>query len=318
MENQCKERVDLLEALRQSRIEAGEEKPAKGEKLVKKSGNGGSTSSRTGLSSNSPFDRPSAGEPLGFIGDGTVPAVNYPDLSRPGPPLPMRPMPPPRDSSLDTHPGGTDKGINRRSVGDEPPPYQSAFQPALQLAPQPVSQPPPPPPTLPVPPKLVSRTSSPEKRSRMLTTLRAKDGKKPAKSKDRRPSPAGTSSKAAGLAWDSVSKSSGAKLGQSLATAGGSSTTLNTVQRTSLDEPITGRSESASEMEGTNFPRAKYTRHLSPNSYRQRPEVLGAKVYYGPFDDNEPAMSDQGSGSRPFYTEHQPTLYFFMPRGHLS
>ena len=321
MENQCKERVDLLEALRQSRLEAGEEKLVKGEKLLKKVGNGGSTSSRTGLSSNSPFDRPSTSESSAFIGDGTIPAVNYPDLSRPGPPLPMRPMPPPRDSSLDTHPGGTDRGTRRPSFGDEPPSYQSTFQPPQQpippATPQSSTQPPPPP-VLPVPPKLVSRTSSPEKRSRMLTTLRAnKDGKKPTRSKDRRPSPAGTSSKAAGLAWDSVSRPSGAKLGQSIATVGGSSTTLSTVQRTSVDEPGSAKRDSTSEMEGPTFPRTKYTRPLSPNTYRQHPEVLGAKVYFGPFDDDGPSVDDHSSGSGLSQVDHQNTLAPPTPPVHM-
>ena len=152
----------------------------------------------------------------------------------------------------------------------------------------------------------------------MLTTLRAnKDGKKPARSKDRRPSPAGTSSKAAGLAWDSTPRSSGAKLGQSMATAGTSSTTLSSVQRTSVDEPGADVRDSTSEMDGPVFPRTKYTRPLSPNSYRQRPEMLGAKVYYGPFDDDGPAANDRSNGNGPRQTDHQNTLAPPTPPAHM-
>ncbi|KAJ5033599.1 uncharacterized protein L3040_008711 [Drepanopeziza brunnea f. sp. 'multigermtubi'] len=81
MEMQCKERVDLLEALKQSREEKAEgETEATNGKAPKTL----SKISRQG----SDVDN---GE-KGFIGNGTVPAANYLDLSRPAlPSLPQRP-----------------------------------------------------------------------------------------------------------------------------------------------------------------------------------------------------------------------------------
>ncbi|PKY07350.1 AAA-domain-containing protein [Aspergillus campestris IBT 28561] len=64
LELQCRERVDLIEALRESRKD----------------------------SSSAPTRRSPAATPSGWIGDGTIPAVGYSDLSKP-PPLPTRPTP---------------------------------------------------------------------------------------------------------------------------------------------------------------------------------------------------------------------------------
>ena len=94
------------------------------------------------------------------------------------------------------------------------------------------------PPTLPVPPVKSSRTPSPDKKSHvMLTTLRGpKDGKKHSKSpraSGGRLGPPPASSKAAGLAWDSISKSAGQKLGQTLAGRNGSTTTVDSTRRDS-------------------------------------------------------------------------------------
>lgn len=83
----------------------------------------------------------------------------------------------------------------------------------------------------------------------MLTTLRTKDGKKPTKSPrasggHRIGTPA-ASSKAAGLAWDSTSQWSGQRLGPLVAGRNESSTTIDSVRRTSLDEQAASRPKSA-------------------------------------------------------------------------
>lgn len=187
MELQCKERVDLLLALGQSRAETNE-----------------------------------AGE-----SPNVVSAVNYPDLSKPPPPpLPLRP------SML-------------QKKGSQSPIERSQSSPQIPTAATTIPYTPPI--TLPVPPKQVSRTPSPEKRNRMLTTLRGtKDGKKPTKSPrtsgGRRPGPP-AASKAAGLAWDSTPRTSGQNLGQSLPAQGSSTTTLESYPRGSFGESSISRRE---------------------------------------------------------------------------
>lgn len=203
MEIQCKDRVDLLEALRRSRLETkkGKESSSDGETV-----RGRPSAVRTPRESMEQ-------ERKGFLGQGTVPAVDYPDLSRRPPPLPQRPAMSRRKSSeLQTS--------RSHSV-----PQKSAPGSSVPLSP----------PTVPVPSKLTSRTPSPDKKGRMLTTLRpGKDGKRPSRS----PRPLGgrrlgppAASKAAGLAWDSLSRTSGNRLGQSLADHGGSTATVNSVHR---------------------------------------------------------------------------------------
>lgn len=80
----------------------------------------------------------------------------------------------------------------------------------------------------------------------MLTTLRTKDGKKPSKSPRslgaRRTATPAASSKAAGLAWDSVSKASAQRLGPLSASRNGSTTTIDTLRRASFDENTASRS----------------------------------------------------------------------------
>jgi len=212
--------VDLLEALRKSREEAK---------------NGTNSSSNhlpirgrppTTARSDSHIGQ-AASATATTNGQGTMSAVNYPDLSRPAPPLPQRPTIPPRKSA---------EPLTERS-------FSSSFVPSIG-SPLPY-----PPPTLPAPPaqsKPKSRTPSPEKRSRMLTTLRTKDGKKPSKSPRplgaRRTATPAASSKAAGLAWDSVSKSSAQRLRPLSAGRNGSSTTLDSLRHPSHDDNAASRS----------------------------------------------------------------------------
>ena len=159
MELQCKERVELLEALRDSLKDAnsvnGSPKP------------NGNRESATHVQQ----------DPSGFIGGGTIPAVDYPDIAKPTP-LPRRPPPQTRNSSSGLRPAM------------EPVPSQVLSQRPLGPSPTPMSLP------------KSSRTPSPEKRSKMKTTLRAdKDAKKTAKGKQSSSKPP-AASKAAGLAWD--------------------------------------------------------------------------------------------------------------------
>ena len=149
MEIQCKERIDLLEALRDSREEANalDAKP---------------TAHVSSLRTSQPRTPTitTGKEKSGWIGEGTIPAIDYPQLARPGPPLPHRPH------------------VSREKSTDTQSQYPSLAPPDIQSTlPSKWA-----PPTLPASAKK-SRTPSPEKRSRLLTTLRPpKDGKRPQKS----------------------------------------------------------------------------------------------------------------------------------------
>ena len=225
MEMQCKERVDLLETLRKSRKE------------VKESGDRSSSSStirgRPPVPSKPDVPVEQQLSP-GWIGEGTVPAVNYPDLSRVPPPLPQRPALPKKDSDSPTERSYSSPQINTMA---NTTPYST--------------------PTLPVPAKKTSRTPSPDKKGHvMLTTLRGpKDGKKPYKSSRASggrfsgPQPA-ASSKAAGLAWDSISRHSGQKLGQSLGGRNSSTTTVDSTQRDSVGGNTSSRPNSNNVTDG--------------------------------------------------------------------
>ena len=225
MELQCKERVDLLDALRKSRKEA--------------KGNGDRSSSSSSATRGRP-PVPTKQDHLmghqantGWLGEGTVPAVNYPDLSRAPPALPQRPLLSARDSNYSP----TDRSYSSPQINS------------------PTSTTPYAPPALPIPATKTSRTPSPDKKSHvMLTTLRGpKDGKKHSKS----PRASGgrygappASSKAAGLAWDSISKGSGQKLSQTLAGRNGSTTTVDSYHRDGVGGNNTSRPDSTSFTDG--------------------------------------------------------------------
>ncbi|MCJ1310969.1 hypothetical protein MMC25_004638 [Agyrium rufum] len=281
MEMQCKERVDLLEALRQSRLEAkGDDKSGKSSSSL--------GSRNTAAAPPAPPYGSNSTEPIGFIGDGTIPAVNYPDLSKPGPALPYRPPVPPRHASSDVNSRPTlDTSISSRSFNDKSSP--NSLQPS----------------SLPTLPKPSSRTSSPEKRNRMLTTLRApKDGKRPVKSPKRKPSPkATTSSKAAGLAWDSISKGSGSKIGQAVASGEGNSTTSLLQPRSSMDGNNDDRRDSVTSQDhdGSINRRTNHPRPLSPLNTRTRDDMPLAKTF-----DGQPASRSRRGlelPTTPSYTE---------------
>ena len=214
MELQCKERVDLLEALKKSR------KEAKGDK---KSSDTSSKSTITKAAAH-------RSDASNWLGEGTIPPVNYPDLSRPEPPpLPLRPTFPPRQiSALQSS----------SSHGPSPIQMGSGSYGSAQTTPT-LSNTLPSTPSLPVPPTKVSRTPSPDKKGGrvMLTTLR---GPKDARKASKTPKvPSGrfnappASSKAAGLAWDQTSKAQN-----------GSSSTLDSGRRESMGGNNSSRPES--------------------------------------------------------------------------
>ena len=267
MEMQCKERVDLLEALKNSRAEIKEnvDKDRNSHALRKSTSTSKTTSGSTDRTSN------------GWLGQGTIPPIDYPDLSRPTPPLPQRPaFPQQKGSEVHTlRPGGIGAQVDLSRV---PPPYS--------------------PPNISEPPKDTSRTPSPDKRNRLRTTLRpTKDGKKSSKSREpvgRKTEPP-VASKAAGLAWDSISRSSGQRLGQNLANKNGSSATVNSIARDSTGDRSGYRRESASTpvdqssaVRSRSFVRPRSPpdllstdNHSRPNSYHERsveafPKVVSA------------------------------------------
>lgn len=211
MELQCKERVELLEALRDSRKEASENgsKDARASTGAQSSEMAGSSKSKEGS---------------GFIGHGTIPAVNYPDLARPGPPLPQRPVPTLANSSANSLPR-PDIGVRSSSAASIKP---------LSPNPGPVILP------------KTSRTPSPDKRSKMKTTLRpSKDNKRGKPKEPTSKKPQLVSSKAAGLAWDStpsytIPSTSGSAQEQSLAGASASVNVLSFARHPGRDSMSDG------------------------------------------------------------------------------
>lgn len=183
--------MDLLEALQESRKEAAAEnestdekdstrpmgpRPPKLEKGKRPLMSTGNTSS-----------------PQGWIGNGTIPAVDYMDLSKP-PPLPVRPSAAPAASltpatSLELKETALSSSSPRK-LSPSPVPA-AASSPGTSLT------------------KESSRGSSPERRKFMLTTLRQKKDPKKPKYKSSSSSRSGTrpaASKAAGLAWGATKK----------------------------------------------------------------------------------------------------------------
>ena len=174
LELQCKERIDLLEALRISRQE--------GPSLS-------STSSDQCTATTSSADRfDNRGK--GSIGQGTIPAVTYSELSRPA--LPKRPSLPIRTLSNQA----TTSSPSGGAIG-----YHNNSQPSTGAKILPQS------PILPPRPDQKLRSASPEKHT-MRTTLRSgRSTDRPSKSSRRSPRPAADgSSKAATLAWSSLGR----------------------------------------------------------------------------------------------------------------
>ncbi|KAK4999705.1 hypothetical protein LTR66_001301 [Elasticomyces elasticus] len=201
MEVQCKERVDLLEALKKSRTEAkdGDKTTTNGQPPA------------TDVDASTPKAAFEATTP-GWSEQRTTPAVHYPDLSRPPPALPPR-LIPHRPSYAS----------NMSSVNDVP---RSASVPEASSS---TMSPPTLAPHIVVPPKKGSRTPSPEKKGGMLRTLRAGGGKERTSSgrmvsglRNNRPPAA---AKAATQAWGSIqSPNFGSGTDHSLGDTNGAST----------------------------------------------------------------------------------------------
>ncbi|KAI0118129.1 AAA-domain-containing protein [Hypoxylon sp. NC0597] len=173
LEVQCKERIDLLEALRISR----EEDPS----FQFTQTSVGTEASVEGRSNTNTPER-------GWIGDGTIPAITYTELSKP--PLPKRPSFPSRNSSEQAAVG------LRSAMMDQDLSSSTTRPPSL------------PPYGASVPRRKSSRSPSPEKHT-MRTTLRS--GKQDKSSKQHRHTPTKISkgpgaSKAATLAWTSLER----------------------------------------------------------------------------------------------------------------
>ncbi|KAL1881375.1 hypothetical protein VTK73DRAFT_4382 [Phialemonium thermophilum] len=208
LELQCRERIDLLEALRQSRQEDVLQQ---------------SSSPHTEIRLAPSDDSYCHGNEKGWIGGGTVPAVTYPELSRP--------ILPPRT------------GTSTRASFDRPGDAKTT-RPSLK-------QPPPLLPTheesrIPANPRLPnlskSRTPSPDRHT-MRTTLRStKSGDKNSGMGTKRASSRSTegpgASKAASLAW--VALGIGEKLGRSSPARPGSATAIlarDSCETTRSNEP---------------------------------------------------------------------------------
>lgn len=178
LELQCKERIDLLEALRLSRLEAPRHDSS-------------SSDSRPSKSSSDSQDAGLSGQhERGWIGNGTIPAVTYTDLSRPSI---LR-----RESSQTRSSASGQAGLN-----------DIASQPATVPPPLPARKPLPSSPAIPSPEKKPSRTSSPERHT-MRTTLRTGTRDRTPKTTLRRQPPklaeAPVPSKAATLAWSALNQ----------------------------------------------------------------------------------------------------------------
>lgn len=269
LEIQCKERVDLLEALRESRKEqAGQE-----------NGSASSTEESNGkISKSSKYarkdsDTEAGPSEKGYIGNGTIPAVTYPALSRP-PPLPQRPAMLTKNSS------------EQAVVGSRAhaPVYSNSSPPTI-AGPRASSGTPTYQPMLAPPMKKTSRSPSPEKRT-MLHTLRSGDkARRTSRPKTSKRDDNSVTNKAATLAWQATSRNGERdRLGRYLEPEAGQSTsTLPDVRRTSFDNPPRPSSSS-------NVRYDSKTRRLVPDPVPTPPEVYATNPY----------LAAGGSGSYPF------------------
>ncbi|KAK4664443.1 uncharacterized protein QC763_505570 [Podospora pseudopauciseta] len=176
LELQCKERIDLLEALRLSRLSAPQHDSL-------------SSSSRPSKSSSDSHDGGIPGQQDGgWIGNGTIPAVNYTDLSRPNT---LRRLSSQNRTSSSEQAVASSRGPQHGSM----PPPLSARKPLPSTA------------SIPSPERKPSRTSSSERHT-MRTTLRTGTRDKTPKATLRRQPPNSSEvpvpSKAATLAWGTL------------------------------------------------------------------------------------------------------------------
>lgn len=204
LELQCKERIDLLEALALSRREYTQD-------LSQVMGGG---------SSKSPAQPPGAdNQQKGWIGDGTIPAISYTELSRPA--LPKRPS------------AGTRKSSERLNTGSSKSPVDETADPIFadwQAIPAAGTA------------KSTVGRGSPERHT-MRTTLRPRPSDKSSQSTPRRsaskPVDGPGASKAATLAWSVLGR--GEKSSQASSSSQPSSTVPSPLNRSRKSLDATGR-----------------------------------------------------------------------------
>lgn len=268
LEVQCRERVDLLGALRASRKESADAHTGGKESATLVKGKSVAVA-----------PPPSSSNPPGWIGDGTIPAVGYTDLSKPAA-IPGRPSLPTKHSY---------ESSMYEDTGPSPLPV--AGTPALRVNSNSSD-------------KTKSRGSSPERRKPMLTTLRSSDGKKNGKkvkvaSKKKESRPA--ASKAAGLAWGSIYRSaSGEKPSSDAAVASSrASATTESIQRRDLeprgssgDEPRPVKIRTPRDQAGDRIPTAHWREPLRSSPKRASPKP---QTYLQPRQPPPPSHSPKKS-----------------------
>ncbi|EAT78055.1 hypothetical protein HBI56_198510 [Parastagonospora nodorum] len=243
LELQCKERVDLLEALEKSRKDSKES-------LVSPSPTP-DANAPTPPPHGYPLDSSSSDAPSGWLGGASIPPMDYSDLGRP-PPLPLRPAMAPRKSS------GTGSIRDNELT-------KSASASTITAG---------------IAGEKKSRTPSPEKKGRMLRTLRpGREGKSASKmpsSLRSRPE----ASKAATQAWGFGSASSSSRPGLGLPTPSTSSINTSTPHRPSLGLPTPSAASlsaasARSSMEKADKPSAQSSYAESP-----QPQQSQAPFYF--------------------------------------
>lgn len=264
MELQCKERVDLLEALRQSREDSKEGSERSSQSTI--------TGWRPRLSTKNTDSSRSQAPRQDCSGESRNSAIISPNL--PKPVVPQPPALPPRPTAPEHK--DADASAERSGISPSIPSQASLPKSGFPYSP----------PTLPVPPKQSSRTPSPDKKGRMLTTLRGyKDGKRSSKSprvlgpRSVRPPAA---SKAAGLAWDSTSRGAGQKLGQTLTGQDGSTLTVDSIQPENSSDGSSGRKDSLIPLD-------------EPTAARPQRSVRPRTPDLAPLRNTQPAISESDS-----------------------
>ena len=224
---------------------------------------------------------------LGWVDQQTLPAAVPHAIIGQGPPLPQRPPVPPKQSS---------EHIPQR-------PSKISTNEGTALAPTAIHS------TLPYLAKQESRSPSPEKRTRLRTTLRpSKEGKGFSKSKDgagRRNGPPAAST-AAGLAWDSISRASGHHLGQSLNNHSESTPTLNSSDRDLLGASTWSRKESiGATKESSANPRSRsFARPSPPLDSSARKEITRPSSYHDAVVDVKKESTVLSDNASSYDTSH--------------
>ncbi|TKA75448.1 hypothetical protein B0A55_04870 [Friedmanniomyces simplex] len=280
MELQCKERVDLLEALRKSRIEAEEDAKARA------SGDGPSKS-RESLAS---VTRPAPPTPTNgssnsnsssatWLGGNTVPQTSYADIPRPSPTPERRPAVPKRPSYV-SKPSSDNEAPRTMSL-------QSNTSP--NLAPPTSSQ-------------SRARTPSPDKKAGgMLKTLRANPKERTSSSSRltttlrSRPPPA--AARAATQVWSGQQRVSGSGAAPSNSPSGGAATTWDPYTRSLVERP-SGRDSATQDRRASDNP---VIRPPSPSDYL-RPK------------HSNPSLEDTRSNDYPPPYPNYPTMEPYAQR----